>query len=180
MQVFTRARGPMVLTSVLVSGALLTGCAGARAGPRPDGLQPGGTVLTRNQIEDMHVRTALEAVERGARHLTIQRTREGTPVRIYSRGVDSFVIDADVQVVIDGSLVNHGVDALNNLLVQHIEFIQILSGREAVLKYGTSGGNGAIIVKTTAGLEGPASSIVPQPGILFNRLGAQLFPDRTI
>lgn len=161
MQVRSRVRRPAIFTSVFLFGAFLTACAGAKAGPRPDGLEPGGTVLTRTQIESMNVRTALEAVERGARHLTIQRTREGTPVRIYSRGVDSFVIDADVQVIIDGSLVNQGVDALNNLLIHHVEYIQILSGREAVLKYGTSGGNGAIIVKTTAGLERPASSIIP-------------------
>jgi outer membrane cobalamin receptor len=56
-----------------------------------------------------------------------------------------------VQVVIDGALVNDGVQALENIPANSVEFIQILSGRESVLRYGSTGGNGVIIVKTTAG-----------------------------
>lgn len=138
-----------VATAILAT--LLSGCAHATAGPRPDGLEPGGTVITREQISGMNVRTALEAVERGARHLVIQRTREGTPVRIYQRGIGSIYLDAQVQVVVDGALVNDGVNALANIHAAHVEFIQILTAREATTKYGANGGNGVIIVKTNAG-----------------------------
>lgn len=137
--------------SAMVLALVLEGCAGAKAGARPDGVEPGGRVITREQIDAMRVRTALDVVERGARHLTIQRTRQGTPVRIYQRGVSSFVLSPDLQVVVDGSLVNEGANALANILADHVAFIQILNGREATVKFGSSGGNGVIIVRTTAG-----------------------------
>jgi len=131
---------------------VLAGCAHAKAGPRPDELEPGGTVITREQIDGMQgARTALEVVERSAKHLIIQRTRQGTPVRIYQRGIGSIYIAPDIQVVVDGTLVNEGVNALSNILVQHVETIQILNSREATTKYGANGGNGVIIVRTTAG-----------------------------
>ena len=131
--------------------ALLGGCATAKAGPPSDGLEPGGTVIFKDRIQEMRARNALEVVERGATHLLIQRERQGAPVRINHRGRDSITLAGDVQVVIDGSPVNYGVRALENIPAETIEFIQILSGREAVLRYGSAGGNGVIVVKTSAG-----------------------------
>jgi len=130
---------------------MLSGCATARAGPPPDGLEPGGIVIFQDRIEEMRVRTALEVIERSATHLLIQREREGSPVRITHRGRDSILLAGDVLIVIDGALVNHGVEALDAIPASSVEFIQILSGREAVLRYGTTGGNGVIVVKTSAG-----------------------------
>jgi outer membrane cobalamin receptor len=141
----------LVFCAILLAVPLLNGCAGAKAGPRPDGLEPGGTVIRQDDIEGMRVRTALEVVERGARHLLIQRTREGTPVRIYHRGVDSIYLDSEVQVVVDGVLMNYGVQALKNIPSASIDFIQILSAREGTLKYGANAGAGIIVVKTNAG-----------------------------
>jgi outer membrane cobalamin receptor len=129
---------------------VLAGCATAKAGPPPDGLEPGGTVIDRDQIEGMNVRTALEVVERSRSHLLIQRQKHGETPRITHRGRDSLLLAGDVQVVIDGSMVNHGLRALENLMATSVEWIQILSGREAVLRYGSAGGNGVIVVKTTA------------------------------
>lgn len=134
-----------------LASTLALACAHPAAAPRPDGVEPGGTLITREQIEAMDARTALEIVERGARHLVIQRTRQGSPVRIYQRGVGSFLLAPDIQVVVDGTLVNEGVNALSNILADHVEFIQVLTAREAVLKYGANGGNGVIVVKTGAG-----------------------------
>ncbi len=139
------------LVTLAFIAPILAGCAHAKAGPRPDGVEPGGTLITQEQIARMNVRTALEAVERGAKHLVIQRTKEGAPVRIYQRGIGSIYLDSALQVVVDGALVNEGVNALANINAAHVEFIQILNSREATLKYGANGGNGAIIVKTTAG-----------------------------
>ena len=130
---------------------MVGGCTTAKAGPRPDGLEPGGTVIYRDRIEDMGVRTALEVVERGASHLVIQRAREGSPQRITHRGRDSLLLEGDVQIVIDGVAVPEGVSALENIPAKSVEFVQILSGREAVIRYGSTAGNGVIVVKTTAG-----------------------------
>ncbi len=146
-----RALRPDPRLPLLFLVSFLAGCASATAGPRPDGVEPGGTVISREQIADMHVRTALEAVERGAKHMVIQRTREGQPVRIYQRGIGSIFLDAQVQVVVNGLPVNEGVNALSNIHSAHVEFIQILNAREATVKYGSTGGNGVIIVKTNAG-----------------------------
>jgi outer membrane cobalamin receptor len=108
-------------------------------------------VIRKDRIEEMRVRTALEVLERGAPHLMIQRTREGSAVRITHRGRDSITLQGDVQVVVDGILVSDGVRTLENIPAKSLEFIQILSGREAALKYGSTGGNGVIVVKTNAG-----------------------------
>ena len=140
-----------VLTALVLSSFVLEGCAAAKAGPRPDGLEPGGVVIFQDRIQEMRVRNALEAVERGATHLLIQRQRHGAPVKITHRGRDSLLLRGEVQVVVDGALVNEGVRFLENIPADVIEFIQILSGREAVLRYGSTGGNGVIVVKTTAG-----------------------------
>jgi hypothetical protein len=108
-------------------------------------------VIFRDRIEDMRVRTALEVVERSATHLLIQRPRQGDPVRITHRGRDSLLLSGEVQIVIDGTLIGDGVRALENVPAASVEWIQILSGREAVVRYGSGGGNGVIVVKTTAG-----------------------------
>jgi len=125
-------------------------CHTAEPATRPSGLEPGGTVITRSQIEDMKVRTALEVIERGARHLVIQRTREGSPLRIYHRGVNSFSLNTEVQVVVDGLLVNDGVEALRNIPTSSIENVQILSAREGTTRFGATAGGGLILVNTTA------------------------------
>jgi outer membrane cobalamin receptor len=151
MRIQLKHPGPAIVCALLIAGPILNGCAGAKAGPRPDGLEPGGTVIRQGDIAEMNVRTALEVVERGARHLLIQRTREGTPVRIYHRGVDSIYLDAEVQVVVDGVPMNYGIQALKNIPSASIDFIQILSAREGTTKYGANAGAGVIVVKTNAG-----------------------------
>lgn len=142
-------RSTLVLL-VAVSGLVIQACSTARPGPRPDGLEPGGTVIFADRIEQMRVRTALEVVERSATHLLIQRTRQGNPVRITYRGRNSLLLSGDILVVVDGSPVTDGVRALENIPSESVAFVQILSGREAVLRYGSGGGNGVIVVKTTA------------------------------
>lgn len=140
-----------VFLALLLSVGLGEGCANSKAGARPDGLEPGGTVITRAEIEGMRVRTAMDVVERGAKHLLIQRTREGSPARIYHRGVDSIYLDAEMHVVVDGMPVSFGVGALKDILASNLESIQILSAREATTKFGAVGGAGVILVRTTAG-----------------------------
>lgn len=146
-----KGHNPVVLALLLLAAFEVEGCASAKAGPRPDGVEPGGTIITRDQIQEMGVRNALEVIERGAKHLLIQRTREGSPPRIYHRGVDSIYLDAEVQVIVDGIPMNFGVQALSDIPSSSLDFIQILSAREGTTKYGAMAGAGVIIVKTTAG-----------------------------
>lgn len=120
------------------------------AQPRPEGLTPGGTVLTRVDIEEMGARTAMEALERARTHLTIARTRQGTPVKIRQRGIGSLVLSPDILVVVDGSRVNHVVSMLQAIPTESIIYIQVLTGREAALQWGSESGNGVIVVRTAA------------------------------
>jgi outer membrane receptor for ferrienterochelin and colicin len=134
----------------------LAGCAARGASTRDgvssrqDGQEPGGLVLTQQDISEMGVRDAYHAVERAATHLKIQRTREGSPVKITQRGVSSFLLSADILVVVDGARVQTVVDHLKNIPAESILFIQILNAREASARYGSEAGNGVIMVRTAA------------------------------
>lgn len=140
-------RIPPALVVPLVSLLFVTGCA---AGPRPDSLEPGGVVLDREYIEETRARNALEVLERSRTHLTIQRTREGSPARVTYRGVNSLLLDPQVLVVINGTPVQNVVEQLRDIPVAVIDYVQILSGREAAPRYGSVAGNGAIVVLTSA------------------------------
>jgi hypothetical protein len=135
----------------------LAGCGTRSASPgdaapaaRQDGQEPGGIVLTQKDISAMGVRDAYHAVERAATHLNIQRTREGSPVKITQRGVSSFLLSADILVVVDGARVQTVVDHLKNIPAESILYIQILTAREGSARYGSDAGNGVIMVRTSA------------------------------
>lgn len=133
---------------ILVPALLLLAC--AKPGPLDDGRIPGGTVLEREDIAATGGRNALEVVEKATTHLNIQRTRNGSPVRITHRGVDSFVLDPQVMVIVDGSPVRAVVEQLENIPAETIDYLQILSGREATTRFGSGAGNGAILIRTSA------------------------------
>ena len=141
-----------LLPALLLAG--LTACTGVfqapPAEPLPEGAEPGGQILTRSDIERTRARNALEAIERGSTHLLIARTREGRPVKISHRGADSLVFGNHIMLVVDGSRVKHPEQMLRNIPAHSIAFIQILSGREAAMKWGSESGNGVIMVRTSA------------------------------
>jgi outer membrane cobalamin receptor len=56
----------------------------------------------------------------------------------------------EVQVVVDGLLMNLGVETLRNIPAASVASIQILSAREGTTKYGATAGGGVIVVRTTA------------------------------
>jgi outer membrane cobalamin receptor len=106
-----------------------------------------GQIITREDIERSGARDGWEALRWGATHLNFQYTREGSPVRVTHRGVDSFVIDPQVLLIVDGAQMQ-SLSALENIPAASIEYIQILAARVGVVKYGTNGGNGVIVVQT--------------------------------
>ncbi|MGH7476388.1 MAG: TonB-dependent receptor [Longimicrobiales bacterium] len=134
---------------IMVGVAALVSCS-SRSGPPDDGLEPGGLVITREEIDASGARDAFEVVERTITHLQIQRTRGGVPPRVTHRGIDTFNLSPQILVVVDGSRVRSVVGDLRAIPAESIEFIQILSDREATLRFGSDGGNGVIVVRTTA------------------------------
>lgn len=144
------------LFSIGLSVCVLAGCTSGRAtthtsaDARADGQEPGGLVLTQDDISRMGVRDALHAVERAATHLRIQRTREGTPVKITQRGATSFLLSSEILVVVDGTRVQTVVQHLKSIPAESILYIQILTAQEASARFGSEAGNGVIMVRTAA------------------------------
>ena len=151
-----RALAPVVVLSLVV----LAGCSarssaepdGRRSSPqaREEGQEPGGIVLTQDDIQAMGVRDAFHAVEKAASHLRIQRTRQGSPEKITQRGVTSFLLSSEILVVVDGTRVQTVVQHLQNIPAESILFIQILTAQEASARYGSEAVNGVISVRTAA------------------------------
>jgi outer membrane receptor for ferrienterochelin and colicin len=151
----TRALMPVVVLSLMAAACASrnsTEPPSERAAPpaREDGQAPGGIVLTQEDIREMGARDAFHAVEMAATHLRIRRTRQGSPETVTHRGVSSFLLSADILVVIDGTRVQTVVQHLQDIPAESIVFIQILTAREASAQYGSEAGNGVISVRTAA------------------------------
>ena len=137
-----------ILTLILAAG-----CTTAPSGSGPTPAERDGMLLTREEIEKTGARNAWDAVRLGATHLNIQFPREGSPARVTHRGADSFIINAEVLLVVDGTHMS-SLSYLQDIRVENIDYIRILSGSEGAVRYGTDAGNGVIVVKTN-----------PPPGI---------------
>ena len=150
-----RARRSRALAApALLLAVIMPGCAAQTGASQPTAydpdLEPGGMELPAADIRRSGARDAMEVIERAGSHLVIARTRQGTPESIYHRGVDSFVVSREVLLVVDGTRVRHPIDALRGIPAKSIRFIQILSGREAVMRWGSESTNGVIMVRTSA------------------------------
>lgn len=126
---------------------LLAACATAPVGDPTEPNEREGQIITREDIERSQAHTGWDALRWGATHLSFSYPREGSPARVTHRGVDSFFINPEVLLVVDGTHMQ-SVMELQNLPANNIEYIQILPARVGVVKYGTSAGNGVVVVKT--------------------------------
>ena len=132
---------------LILATALAAGCATA---PGADGTAPNprdGQILTREDIAKTGARDAWEALRLAGTHLNIQYTREGSAPRVTHRGVDSFILSPEVLLVVDGTHMG-SLEALRDVRAVNVDYIQILPARVAVVKYGTAGGNGVVVVRT--------------------------------
>ena len=143
----TRTKTFRHLASLLAISMSVGACATA---PGADGATPNpreGQILTRDQIARSGARDAWEAIQRGGTKLNIQYTREGSPARVTHRGVDSFEINAQVLLVVDGAHMG-SLARLREIRAENVDYIQVLPARVGVVKYGTAGGNGVVVVRT--------------------------------
>ncbi len=138
---------PSLLAGSLLAATLLAACAPARVGDAMAPNDADGIIITREQIEKSGARDGWEALRRAATHLKFQYTRQGTDVKVTHRGVDSFLLDPQVLLVLDGAHVQ-GLSILETILARNIDYIQVLPGRVGVVRYGTSAGHGVVVVKT--------------------------------
>ena len=126
---------------------LVAACATASARDATAPRERDGQIITREDIERSGARDGWEALRWGATHLNFRNTREGSPVRTTHRGVDSFFIDPEVLLIVDGAQMQ-GLSFLENIPANNIDYIQVLPARVGVVKYGTGAGNGVVVVKT--------------------------------
>ena len=122
-------------------------CANIKAGQEIRST-PEGNVITAEQIRHSGATNGWEAVRRnGGHHLLIRQNGRDDDVRITHRGVGSLLLSNQVLVVLDG---NHLMDwsYLREIPAVTIADIRVLSGPQATLRYGTTAGNGAIVVRT--------------------------------
>ena len=129
--------------AVTLVAACATGNTRDTTGPK----EREGPIITREDIEKSGARDGWEALRWGATHLNFRYTRQGNPVQVTHRGVDSFIVNPQILLIVDGSQMQ-SLAFLENIPANNIEYIQILAARVGTVKYGTSAGNGVIVVKT--------------------------------
>lgn len=106
------------------------------------------SLITAEEIGRTGATTAWEALRAAGTFLTLSEGRSGADARASHRGRSSFLLSAQVLVVID-DVVMVDVAALRDVRADRVYWIRILSGLEATSVYGSAGGNGAIVVKTS-------------------------------
>ncbi len=128
-----------------VAAALLAGgCASMRPGPvRDDGGD--GMIISAERIQATRATNGLEALQLAGTFLSIHDNATG--LHIIMRGPTGIVTSRDALLVVDSTPVS---DAryLASLPARGISQIRILTAREAMLRYGTSGGAGVVEVST--------------------------------
>lgn len=137
----------------LLAVTLSTACANIHAVPTDreavDGAAPGGQLITQQQILRSGANDGFEAIERAGTHLLINRSAGGG-AQISHRGADSFILGSEILLVVDGSRVTRPGSTLRSIPARSITFIQVLSGREASVRWGSEAANGVILVQTSA------------------------------
>lgn len=139
--------------AALLIGLPFHGCAlGAPPPPEPAPAEaePGGQIIMPSAIIRTGARDAMEAIERANTHLVIARTRQGDPVKITQRGASSFFQSNHILLVVDGARVTYPEEMLRSIPAESIRYIQILTGQEAVMRWGSESSNGVIMVRTSA------------------------------
>lgn len=139
-----RTAVPTVLAVLILASAA---CATASL---PDSRSPShrdGPIITRDRIERSGAVNGWEALRYAGTHLSFQEVRQGSNDRVTHRGVSSFYLSSDVLLVVDGAHMP-SLGALKDIPAKNIAYMQVLPGRVGVIRYGTSGGNGVVVVQT--------------------------------
>ena len=107
--------------------------------------------ISRSEIEASGARNGWEAVRFNARHLSLMegRGQNAERVSVQHRGPDSIEKNDSLVLVLDGIL-TFEMARLRQIPATMIESIEILNASQAVLRYGSDAGGGALIVKTSA------------------------------
>ncbi len=133
---------PLVLFTVLPE------CHGAK--PRTASEPPAGFVVTAEQIQKSGARTVWEALQLNVPVVSFRgTTQSGEDLRIRRRGRSSLLLNDDPRVFIDQVRIAD-LSVLDGMPASDIAAIVVLSGLDGTTYYGTSAGNGVVLIFTHA------------------------------
>lgn len=134
------------LSLPLLVPIVLTACHGAQ--PRTDAAPTPGLVVTMEQIQKSGARTAWEALQLTVPIVSFRGTdRSGENLRIRRRGRSSLMLNDDPRVFIDQVRIVD-LSVLEGMPAGDIAAIVVLSGIDGTTYYGTSAGNGVVLIFT--------------------------------
>jgi len=136
------------LPLLLLAG--LPGCRGTN--PRPASQPPAGFVVTAEQIQKSGARTVWEALQLTVPVVSFRGTTQsgsGENLRIRRRGRSSLLLNDDPRVFIDQVRIAD-LSVLDGMPASDIAAIVVLSGLDGTTYYGTSAGNGVVLIFTHA------------------------------
>ena len=145
-----RFRRSVVLVAAAVSWTV--SCSHATANQARPRSNPGGLVITAQQIERSGSKNAWEVLKHNAPMLTLEEDRNGNPVRIHWHGRSSIYLEDAPVVVLDG-VRSADWKVLAQIPAGQIEKINIMSGIEGTTYYGTNAASGVIEIDTKRGPE---------------------------
>lgn len=136
--------------TVLVTLAAGAGCGGIqpRALDAPDGSR--ARVISAATVERSGARTMWEAVKLNVKHAWFTESSRGDPQRIRTRGASTLELVEDMRILVDGVLITD-LGVLDKTPARHIEEIRVMSGIDATTYYGSSAGDGVILIRTKQG-----------------------------
>jgi outer membrane cobalamin receptor len=110
----------------------------------------GGTLITEEDIAQMSVRTAWDAVRLRAPRLTVGQDATGRPTGVRIQEQRSINADETPLLVVDGVQVS-AIEYLMQIPASQVHSIRILRSEAAEPLYGLRAAGGAIVVETKRG-----------------------------
>ena len=133
---------------LLAAAVITAACAQISPQVAPAPLESSGLLITHEQIEDSGARDAWEAIRRNVNHLRFSEDVDGDPVWLGAvRGNPSMVAPDVLLLVVDETIMLEP-SYLKQIPARSVAWIQILSGTQGTARYGPSGGNGVVVVRT--------------------------------
>lgn len=126
----------------------LEGCAGMTVGSGIGSVGE-GKIITAEQIRRSGAINGWEALKRNGTHLSMHENIRGEPSRLSYRGQNSIVLSSTPVLYVDGAQMAE-FTYLRDVPAKIIRRIRILSGVSGTKYFGTGGGNGVILVETSA------------------------------
>lgn len=133
--------------SLCVSAILLAACS-ASTGTRPPKATPGaGRIIGADVIQRWNIADGFEALERIGGY-TVLEGRGGAALIQQRRGQNSIVNSAATPVLVLDGVRDVNPNVLRQIRASSILSIEVLSGADATVRYGTGAASGAIIFTT--------------------------------